>query len=1056
MRPLFITMVFLAIIVFGLVSYSRLGVDLLPSVNFPVVTVVTAYPGASPSSVENLVTVPVEDALSGLSDLDYITSTSVEGVSTVIIVFTERANTDAAAIDVERKLNTIRATLPTDVQAPAIVKADINAAPILNLSLSGPLTPAELTKLADDTIVPGLNSVNGVASVSEVGSRKREIQVVVDTAKLRGYGLSILQVNNALTQENVNVPSGQITETGRELSVRLNSEAAVPAELGNIVLSSTPNGTVRLRDVAGIKDTIVKQTQINRSSGQSSVGLLVTKQSTANTVAVADAVKKKLADLSGTLPEGARVDVVTDASVFTRNSLNGVQRELGEAVVLVGLVLLVFLHAWRSTFIVLLAIPSSLIATFLAMYVLGFTLNLMSLLGLTLTIGILVDDSIVVLENIFRHLEMGEEPVPAAIAGRSEIGLAAIAITLVDVVVFTPVALVSGITGQFFRQFGLVVVVAALFSLFVSFTLTPMLASRWLRAPSIHDRSPLATFGRAWEAGFSRLTRIYRGILWWSLRHRWPVIAAGLAAFAAGVVLVASNVVGTEFVPDADQSEFTLVAEMPPGTALEVTDGAMASIEQQLAGWPEVQRTFTSVGVAGDNKPNQSRFGRMIVKLVPVQDRKLSSVQLADKARALAEGVPDLKLRTVLPSLAGPGGSPIQVQVRGDDEQELARLAAQVQSAVEAVPGVRDVQNSGIAGQPEVTVTLDRARAADLGVSAGQVASALRTALAGSVVTQFRPQGSKGVDVRVVVPGNQLGSVAQIQQLPLTTSNGTTVNLGQFATVDQSVGLPQIDRRDRQKLITVSADITGRGLGDVSADVRKALDGLAVPPGYSAKLGGAAQEQQDSFAQLFQALGLSVLLTYMVTVALYESFLTPLVVLTSLPLALVGAIGALALTDSRLSLLSLIGIIMLVGLVGKNAILLLDYTMTLQKRGLSRNEALLQAGPTRLRPILMTTFSLVIALLPVAIGVTEGSELRRPIAIPVIGGMLTSTLLTLVFIPAVYTLLDDFRTAVGRVFHRKGPAAVEEQRGGAKASTLAPVPIEPKLRESRRRRESSE
>ena len=1039
LRPLFITMIFLAIVVFGLVSYTRLGVNLLPSVNIPVVTVVTAYPGASPDSVESLVTVPLEDALSGLSNLDYISSSSVEGVSTVTLAFTEKANTDASAIDVERKVSSIRSTLPAESKEPTIIKVDLNAAPVLNLALSGPQTPAELSQLADDKIVPRLKTVDGVGSVTVVGGRSREIQVKVNPDRLQAYGLSILQVNAALGAENVNVPGGQISEPDKEYSVRLNALAVTPEQLGNIILAVTPAGNVRLSDVAEVQDTAIKRTLINRSNGNDSIGLLVTKQSAANTISVADGVKIQLARLQPELPSGTRLDTITDESVFTRGSLNGVQRELIQAILLVGAVLLIFLHAWRSTFIVLLAIPTALIGTFVMMNAAGLTLNIMSLLGLTLTIGALVDDSIVVLENIFRHMEMGEKPMDAAISGRSEIGLAAIAITMVDVVVFTPIAFLSGITGQFFRDFGLVVVSAVLLSLFISFTLTPMLASRWLRLPKPNDRSPLAIFGREWERGYSWIVARYSSLLGWSLRHRWPVVAVGVASFVAGISLVALGVVGSEFIPDSDQSEFTLLAEMPPGTPLDVTNRALMTVEQRLTQMPEVDRIFTSVGVADANRPQQSRFGRIVVKLVPIAQRKQSAQALATVARDQGNDVPALKLRSTTPSVAGPAGQAVQIQIKGDAVLQLTDLADKVQKIVESVPGTRDVQSSWKEGQPEVVVQLDRARAADLGISAAQAASAMRTAIAGSVVTQYRPETGKAVDVRVLVGDDVVGRADQIRQLPVATSKGTLVQLGQVATVQEIVGSPQIDRRDRQRLITVAADLNGRPMGDVTNDVEKQLKQLTIPAGYAVQFGGMTQEQRDSFANLGQALALSVLLVYMVTVALYESLLTPFVVLLSLPLAAVGAIGALALSHNSLNIISLIGFIMLAGLVGKNAILLLDYTTTLRKRGMARDEALLEAGPVRLRPILMTATALIIALTPVAIGFTEGSEIRKPIAIPVIGGMITSTLLTLVFIPAVYTLLDDLQLLVQRRLRRKArvPMAAEVDGVGLRSRTPA-------------------
>jgi HAE1 family hydrophobic/amphiphilic exporter-1 len=1026
-RPLLMLMVIGALLVVGLVSWTKLGVDLLPALDFPIVVVTTSYPGASPDAVDTLVTKPIEDAVATVNDIDYIQSSSVEGVSTVIIFFTDKAAKDSS-IDVERRVSALRATLPTDAKEPSVGKYDPNAQPILLLTMSGNRDLGALQRLGEDKVEKRLEATDGVAQVTLVGGLVREIQVQVDQQKLQARGLSILQVNQALGGDNVNVPAGNITQQGRDWTVRLDNQAQTPGELNNILVAATPTGPVYLKDVATVVDTFKKVSTIQRTNGQSAVGITILKQSSANTVATADAVKATLKSIQPDLPQGVHIDAAYDASIFTRNSLNDVTRELTQAVVLTGLVLLLFLHTFRATLIVLLAIPTSLIATLGVMYFLGFSLNMMSLMGLTLTVGILVDDSIVVLENIFRHLQIGEGPREAAITGRSEIGFAAVAITLVDVVVFTPIAFMTGIVGQYFREFGLVIVSATVFSLFVSFTLTPLLASRWYRKGEYDadgatqpSRNPLATFGRAWDRGYARVASGYRHVLRFAVgrRTRWAVVGLSILSFVGGIMLVTTGILSTEYFPNADNGALTVTLEMPPGTTLDATNAAAAKLEQRLSSWPEVQEVFTSVGRTGGFGPGQARFATMQVQLVDKKLRSRTPDDLTKVARTYGAEIPGAKVTASPVSQFGGGnGSAISVRIQGEDEAVLSSLAAQVADIVRKTPGTADINDGGATGDPELVVNVDRQRAADLGLTPGQLASVLRTGLAGSAVSTFRPQGTTGWDINVILDPEERARVEQVGQIPIVTPAGQTIQLGQVANVTTSTGPTRVDRRDRQRSVYVTGDLNGRVAGDVAKDIQAGLDKLTVPGGYKVTQGGDAQSQSETFGQILTALGLSVLLMYMLMVALFESLVFPLMIMFSLPLAVVGAFGLLALTGNTLNMLSMIGMILLTGLVGKNAILLVDYTNTLRKRGFARNDALLEAGPTRLRPILMTTSALVLAMLPIALKLGEGSEWRAPMAVTVIGGLLTSTLLTLVLIPAVYTIIDDFTGSLSRTVQR--------------------------------------
>jgi len=1055
-RPLLMLMTIGAILIIGLVSWTRLGVDLLPALDFPIVVISTAYPGAGPEAVDTLVTKPIEDAVAGLNDIDYIQSTSVEGGSTVVIFFKDKAAKDSS-VDVARLVNGIRPQLPAGAKDPAVGKYDPNAQPILQLAFSGNRDLGQLQRLAEDKVQKRIESTTGVAQVSLIGGLEREIQVQVDQQKLQARGLSILQVNQALQGDNLNTPAGSVTQRGKDWAVRLNTQAQTPDELNSVMVASTSSGPVYLRDVATVVDTYKKVATVQRSNGHSALGITVLKQASANSVETADAVKKTVASLQTELPPDAAISVVSDASVFTRHSLDDVQRELAQAVLLTGLVLLLFLHTFRSTLIVLLAIPTSLVSTLGVMYFLGLSLNMMSLMGLTLTVGILVDDSIVVLENIFRHLQIGESPREAASSGRSEIGFAAVAITLVDVVVFAPIAFMSGVTGQYFRQFGLVIVTATLFSLFVSFTLTPLLVSRWYSSGQHGEadvarptRNPLTLFGRYWDRGYERLARGYGRVLRvavgrWS---RWAVLGIGILSFVGGIMLITTGILSTEFMPDADDGQFQVSLKMPPGTTLDVTNSAAGTIEQRLLALPEVEKVFTSVGVGGSGGLGTSRaqYANIFVEMKSKSQRQRTPKDLAAEARTFGADVPGAIVKASPVSMFAGGGASINVRVQGEDQAVLASLATQVATIVRKVPGTSDVDDGGVTGLPELEVAIDRQRAADLGLSPSEVSGVLRTGLAGSTVSTFRPEGTKGWDIAVILDPEQRQRVAQVADIPIVTPRGATVRLGQIANVRTASGPTEIHRRDRQRSVYVTAGLDGRPAGDVSREIQAGLDGMAVPAGYTITQGGDAQQQNESFGQIFQALGLSVLLMYMLMVALFESLLFPLVIMFSLPLALVGAFGLLAATGNTLNMMSMIGMILLTGLVGKNAILLVDFTNTLRKRGLGRTQALLEAGPTRLRPILMTSAALILAMSPVALKLGEGSEWRAPMAVTVIGGLMASTLLTLLLIPAVYTMMDDFQGLVTRLWGR-----LRTLRRGARRGQIPEAEREPERPRERQR-----
>ncbi|MCC6173842.1 MAG: efflux RND transporter permease subunit [Chloroflexi bacterium] len=1013
-RPLAILMLILAMVLMGAVSYTRMRVDRFPAINFPAVFVSIPYPGASPSDVEDLVAKPAENAVAGLAGVSQISSTSSEGYASLNIQFVEDADVNQAAMDVERRIAAIRGRLPDGIGDPSIIKADASALPIMNVALSGPQSLEDEFQLANDTILPRLQSADGVADVTMSGGLQREIHVEVDQQKLQAFGISLQTLQSALARENVSQPGGSLTAGSSVEDVRTQSQLKTVDDIRNLTVQTTPT-PVRVRDVATVTDTTADVTRMQRYNGKDAIGFTITKQSDANSVQVADNVKATIAQLQRSLPPGTQLNVTNDTSVYTRHSLSGVLDDLQIGVILTGVVLLLFLHTWRNTLIVLLAIPTSLISTFLVMYFLGFSLDIVSLMALALTIGILVDDSIVVLENITRHLERGEQPRMAALKGRSEIGMAAIAITLVDVVVYLPVSFMSGNIGRLFREFGITIAAATLFSLFISFTLTPLLASRWLKGGEASG--PMAAFGRVWDQGYERIALAYRGLLRVALQVRWLVVLVAFSLLFGCFMMLRYNLIGSEYVPTEDDGQFTIGITMPPGTSLQATDAVTRRIEALLNQIPEVQSLFTTVGSGGGfgGGSTSSRNAQIAVQLVDKGQRTRSVQQVLAQARGEFRQVPQAQIRASIANpLAGGGGGGLTIRIAGEDLAKLQDLAQQVQSAVQATSGATDVQSDAQDQTPELRAVVDRSRLDDLHLSASTVAAAVRTVVGGTVVTQMHPAVGDEVDVRVIAPTAQR-TADQLASIPLFGDGGALIRLGQVAQIVPDSGPARIQRTNRQRVIQVSANVSGRSLGDVTRDVRTALVNLPLPQGYQITYAGQVQQQETAFATLLQALSLSVILVYMLMVALYESLLTPFAIMFSLPVALVGAFLGLYMTGNTFNIFSLIGTIMLMGLVGKNAILLVDFTDMLRKQGMSRTDAILQAGYIRLRPIGMTSATILFAMLPLALKLQDGGESRAPLAVVIMGGVLSSTLLTLVLVPSVYTILDDVAILVRRL-----------------------------------------
>ena len=842
---------------------------------------------------------------------------------------------------------------------------------------------------------------------------------------------------------------------------RLNGLVTTPEQLGNIVVSQTPQGPVYLKDVATIDNTFAKPTAIARFNGTPAVLLTVTKLAKGNTISVSHGVNDQVAKLQQSMPQGVKISTLFDAATYTQQSFNTIQHTLIEAVLLTGLILLLFLHTWRSTAIVLISIPTSVLTTFGVMNMLGLDLNLFSMLALTLSVGILVDDSIVVIENISRHLGLREPPFLAAINGRNEIGLAAITITMLDVVVYVPIAMISGIAGDFIRPFAVVVAAATLTSLVVSFTLTPLLASRFLRLEHALKRGagPMERFGRRWDGGFDRVSHAYRLLLHAVLTGRtlrfiprrrgkrgigmrWVAILGGFLAFAGGIALLGTGRIGLDIFPSGDQSEVDITVVMPPATSLASTDAAVKQIEQRLPSYKEVKSVFSVTTTSASSLNYGAGASSQIrVSLVPVNERNRSSQQVADDMRlTLAKGIPGVQVRPGIPNAFGFGGfgaQAIQINVRGPNPDELNKLVDQVTAAVTAVPGAVDVNNSNQNVSGEYVINVNRNQAADLGITAQQAATSLATAVNGTVVSEYHRPGQNDTDIRLIADDAFRATPANLASLPLLSNGGDIVQLGQLGQIVTQTAPTQIDHYNRVRSVTVNSSVAGRTPGDVQTDIQKKLAGIAVPPGYTIDYSGQAQQGASAFSDVFKAMGLSLLLMYVLMMLLFGSVTLPLAVLMSLPLAVVGAFGAMALTETPFTLFSLLGFTLLAGLVGKNAVLLVDYTHTLRKRGTERTAALLEAAPTRLRPIVMTTMSILAALAPVAIGFEAGSELLKAAAVVLMGGMLTSTLLTLVFVPAMYSIFDDVEKRLVRLVRRMAPARELEPEEAAIMGTPA-------------------
>nr|WP_315168128.1 efflux RND transporter permease subunit [uncultured Limnohabitans sp.] len=1021
-NPVFATMVMLALVVLGLFAYQRLKVDQFPNIDFPVVVISTEYPGASPEIVESEVSKKIEEGVHAIAGINALTSRSYENQSVVVIEFQLHIDGRKAAEDVREKVASIRPNLRTEVKDPKVLRFDPSSKAIWSLAVVPDKTQiqvptaVEMTNWSEQVLKKRLENVRGVGSVTLVGGTRREINLYLQPLAMEALGITADQVVAAVRNENQDLPVGAIRSLEQERMVQVESRMKRPEDFGQIIVARKGGSPVRLSQVARVQDGAQEVESLALYNGQRTLLLSVQKSQDENTIQVIDGLVKTVAELQTQLPPGLRLEPITDSSRPIRVAVDNVRRTLIEGAILTVLIVFLFLNSWRSTVITGLTLPISLIGTFMFMNMFGFTINMITLMALSLCVGLLIDDAIVVRENIVRHVQMGKNAYNASMEGTQEIGLAVLATTLSIVAVFLPIGFMEGIIGKFFHEFGITIVAAVGISMFVSFTLDPMLSSIW-HDPSIEEHgkhhAPVTlydkTIGRVthwFDTGTDKLSDGYQKILAWSLVHKRKTVLMAIGVFVTSIFMV--PLLGTEFVPKADFSETSVNFQTPVGSSLEATEAKARQVESIIREFPEVRYTVATLNTGNAlGKNNASIY----VRLVNRKDRQRSVDQMSATLRERLQQVPGITVTHagLLDSVGG--NKQIEFSIQGPDQRELERLTLQAMDKLRAIPGLVDLDSSVKANKPTIGVRVLTTSASDLGLGTAQLAGPLRTLVAGQTVGNWRAPDDQTYDVNVRLSPDARNNMQDLERLPfaLNAADGSTriVRLGQVAKVSESTGSNQINRRDLTREVAINANVYNRAAGQVSGDIKTVMEGLNLPPGYRFQFGGSTKNMAESFGYALSALALAVIFIYMILASQFKSFLQPLALMTALPLTLIGVVLALMLFRSTLSMFSIIGVIMLMGLVTKNAILLVDFAIRAREEGMERSEALLMAAKVRLRPILMTTLAMIFGMVPLAFAMTEGSEQRAPMGQAVIGGVITSSLLTLVVVPVVYCYMDD-------------------------------------------------
>ena len=1024
-RPLVTIVSMVALVVFGLFSLWQLETDEFPDVQQPIINVAIPYPGASPDVVEREVLDRVEEAVSGISGVDRISGAAQDGFANVTVFFVFEKDLQQASQDIRDKISSIRSDLPVEMKEPVLTRFDPADQPIVQLSLnSTSLTAPALTRIADPGITRALRGIPGVAEASVVGGVERELTVEIRPDAMEAAGITVAQIVGALQAQNLAVPVGRLNGAIDERAIRLKGRLETPEEFLRLVVAERGGRAIRLGEVAAARDGTAEPRTAAIHNGKDAVGIMIKKSKGYSTTAVSAAVRTAVEELRLTLPAGTTLDVIQDAGERVTASVANVQSTLIEGALLTVLVVFLFLNSWRSTVITGLALPISVLASFIAVWAFGFTLNTMSLLGLSLAIGILIDDAIVVRENIVRHIEMGKDHFKAAHEGTDEIGLAVAATTFSIVAVFVPIAFMYGISGQWFKPFALTIACAVIVSLLVSFSLDPMLSAYW-PDPEIEAHEHRSWISRklvVFNAWFDRLAQRYTGVIGWALDHRLAMVVLASGSMI-GALWLQTTFGGFGFVPVTDRSEITIQVETPPGSNLEYTRLKAEEAARLARSHGEVRYTFTTIGAGAGMDPSEALgavdLASVYVRLVPKSTRSFSQ---EDFGATLREEVKQIGGATVAVFTSGFGGAikQVQLELRGNDSRQLQLFADSVLTLVKAIPGAVDVGLSTKGQKPELEITLNRSLAGSLGVSVGQLAQSLRPAFAGVDAGDWIDPSGENRKVRVRLAPQSRTRIQDIERLPIAVGNPngrvTMMPLGQLATVSQGVGPAKISHLDRDNVIVVQANLAGRSLGEVTSAIERQLGLLTVPAGIRWSLGGEAKDQAQVFGDILAALGIAFLLMYLILVMQFGSFLEPIAILISLPLSLIGVVLALLITGDTLNIMSMIGVILLMGIVAKNAILLIDFAKWGQEQGMDRREAIIEAGRVRLRPIMMTTLALIAGMIPVALGIGEGADFRAPLGRAIIGGTITSTLLTLLVIPTIYEIMDDWRRWISGFF----------------------------------------
>ncbi|KPU45133.1 swarming motility protein SwrC [Oxobacter pfennigii] len=1027
-KPVTVMMLTLIIIILGAVSLQRLPIDLLPNIEIPIIIVSTSYSGAGPQEVENLITRPIEGAIGTVSNIKNITSMSSEGNSVVIAEFDFGIDMDFTSLEMREKVDMVKGMLPEDAGDPMVIKIDPNAQAIVQLSLTSTMELSKLQAIAEDSIQPRFERLEGIASVSTTGGYTNQIEILVNEQKMRGYGLSLDYLSQILASENLNMPGGQVQNGNQKLTIKTVGEFKSVDEIRALPIPLQTGGVVTLSDIADVQLNYKDTTSIVKTNGRDSINISIQKQSGTNTVAVAESVTKELENLKKDFPN-INFEVVMDQSEYIRFSIDNVANSAIQGGILAILILFLFLRNLRTTFIIGVSIPVSIIATFALLYFSKITLNMMTLGGLALGIGMLVDNSIVVLENIFRFREEGHSREDAAIEGTGEVSMAVVASTLTTIAVFIPIVFVEGMTAIIFKELALTITFSLVASLVIALTVVPMMASKLLKVDrnKNKERKGILKIFSFIYAGFDKffngMESVYKKILNWALNHRKSTVFIAIAVFIASMVSLST--VGSEFFPQSDQGQISISISMPDGAEIEDVAKLVSDIEGKIEGIQEIKSVFSRAGSGGGYLGGGSNSGSITVMLKSLSERERGSLEVADEIRNLVKDIPGAKIGVTAAtgSMGMMGGSPISISIKGDDLEELKRISDDFENIIRSVEGTREPSSSLDREVPEVQIKIDRRAATQYGLTASQIASAVRGNITGRTATTLKYDGD---ELDVVIKSDNLynESLSNLKQIIIQTASGASVTIGQVAEVTIEKGPITINRDNQVRVVTVSSQIMGRDLLSVTNDINQKLMEYNMPDGYIFEIGGESQQQQEAFADLGMALVLALIIVYMVIASQFESLLNPFIIMLSVPFSFSGGALALALTRRSLSVPAFIGVIMLAGIVVNNAIVLIDYIITRRKRGEDRRTAVINAGPIRLRPILMTTLTTILGLMPMALGIGEGAETMAPMGTVVIGGLTLSTLLTLVFIPVTYTLFDDLSVFLKtKLFKRKNTVA---------------------------------